>query len=63
MAPASEPASAIAESLYATGPTGEFKITHEDLMESPKYREYMEKYNDPDRARRLTYGDAKNIHL
>lgn len=60
---ASEPASAIAESLYGRDATGEFKITHEDLMDSPKYREYMEKYNDPARARRLTYGDAKNMGI
>lgn len=60
---ASEPASAIAESLYGTDATGEFKITHEDLMDSPKYREYMEKYNDPARARRLLYGDSKNMGI
>lgn len=60
---ASEPASAIAESLYGTDAMGEFKITHEDLMDSPKYREYMEKYNDPARARRLLYGDSKNMGI
>lgn len=60
---ASEPASAIAESLYGRDAKGEFKLTHEDLMESPKYREYMEKYNDPSRARRLLYGDSKNMGI
>ena len=60
---ASEPASAIAESLYGRDAKGEFKLTHEDLMESPKYREYMEKYNDPARARRLLYGDSKNMAI
>ena len=60
---ASEPASAIAESLYGRDAKGEFKISHEDLMDSPKYREYMEKYNDPSRARRLLYGDSKNMGI